>query len=505
MVFIKFHHRKRILSYRVNKSYFVRTFFIMPPVTLEGKDFSEVDKAVAQLERLGIEYVRFEQPDVHGIAYNKVVPVRHFKRFAVKGLNLCAPLIYMGPNAAIPEGIGAEMGQDGVFAGGGDMFMFPDYATMQKVPWSKENVARVLCSFKSHTDGKWADFPQTREICKGLLDRLKSEHGLDLYSTYELEFQMLKPSGDGNWEPQWKGTNICTNLRHAQHEEFMFKCEKMMHQVGVDFNTMNVEYAEGQFEFTMVPEFGIQGADNAYTFKNGMKEIAQQSGLRATFMTRPGIGAGASNGAHYNHSLWKTNEEGERVNACYDASQPNGVSDVMRHWTAGLLKHSRALCAFGSPTTNCYQRLVPHSWAPSNTTYGIQNRTCMLRWKCDDESRTYMEYRAPSAAVNPYLVIASVIAAGMDGLENPDLELLESCHAQGDGYGKENVAQLPRSLSEAIAALDADDVLKSALGEQFVSLFKMVKQDEIENIDTKFKEDEKALSQAAKDMYLEMI
>lgn len=477
--------------------------------------------AMKKLQHWGAEYVRFETPDVHGIAYNKVVPVRHFERFATDGLNMCSIMLYAGPQSAMA----AEFLQGGEFKETGypDMYLFPDLSTLKMVPWAKTKVARVLCGPKWMRNGKWEVFPQTREICKNMLKQLSEEHGLHLLSAFEFEFMLMKTrNGDADlkeaeWVPAWKGTNLFTNLYNSKNEEFVAKCEKYMHQMGVDFNTMNVEYGNGQVEWTFMPSADIKGADDAYTFKNGMKEIAQQEGRRACFMTRPfPQAAGCSNGAHFNHSLFRM-DGGKKVNVFHDPEKENGMSDIMRKWTAGLLKHGPALQAFSAPTTNCYHRVQLGSWAPVNTTHGIQNRTAMIREKVGSRNGTYLEYRSPSAAVNPYLVMAAVVAAGLDGLESPDEKwkknILSAGAVQGDAYAPEFVKpelMLPNTLQKAIDALDADDGIKAAMGAQFIQWYKFVKNDEIKTIvnttkDLPEKERDAKRAEKAREVYMEMI
>merc|ERR1711964_325544 len=408
--------------------------------------------------------------------------------------------IFLGPDSAVPEKIAGDFGKHGY----SDMYLFPDYSTLMLVPWSKNDgtqIARVLCGPKWSNEGTWEAFPQSREICKNMIRQLKEKHGLELFGCFEYEFMMQKPKDGADphtrtaeWEPLWRGVNLFQNLYNTKFQDFMFKSEKYMLDMGVDFNTMNVEYGDGMYEWTIMPQFGIKGADDAYTFKNGVKEIAQNDGYRATFMTNPNpSGGGCSNGAHYNHSLWRVNGD-KKESAFYDAEKENGVSDIMKYWTAGLLSHGQALCAFASPTTNCYERIKPHSWAPINTTYGIQNRTTMVRQKVGSPDSPYLECRSPSAAMNPYLTIAAVVAAGMDGLEKGSAndELLKLGKVVGDAYDmtEPSSLMLPTSLSDAIAALDADEVIKNAIGSQFVEWFKMTKDDELQTCEVPFQSDQ---------------
>ena len=220
-----------------------------------------------------------------------------------------------------------------------------------------------------------------------------------------------------------------------------------------------------------------------------MKEIASGRGWQATFMTKP-TSDGASSGMHFNLSLWTTAGQ----NAFYDPDAACRLSVVGRHWAAGLVRHASALTALLSPTVNCYRRLH-QSFVPDRADCRLDDRSAMVRVVTSGPRSTYVENRLPSAAANPYLVLAATAAAGIDGLVNR----LELPPEDRDGD------KLPSSLSEALTALEADTVLCDALGQQLVRWFLLVKRQlEIDTV-SRAKAEGREEMQAERELYFQFL
>lgn len=242
-----------------------------------------------------------------------------------------------------------------------------------------------------------------------------------------------------------------------------------------------MEYGQGQIEVTIKPVFGIEIADQAFTFRTTVKEFFARKGLHATFVCRPlDDTKSASNGGHFNHSLWVKNSNSG--NAFFDDGE---LSVVAHRWISGILKHSRGLQALAAPTLSCYNRVKPWSWAPINASWGKENRTAAVRTKLDGENGTYLECRAPSASASPYLLLAGVLAAGINGLTSTGR--FEQPHeSQASAYEDETLLKLPISLGESLRALEEDADLVRSLGPRFVRWFKTVKEHELnKDIDEK--------------------
>ncbi len=410
------------------------------------------------IENGTIEFIRFEQSDTHGIARSKTVPVRHFERFATKGLNFPLPTFGLdvqgdtAPNTGVLEEI--------VF---GDAYLFPDISTFQVLPWV-DKTARLLGE-PYHLDGR----PVTvapRYLAKRQLAELEAL-GYQLLSGYEYEFYLVDAA---TRKASYSGIQLFGTLPPAD-QPVIYQILRSLSSIGVDIITADLEYAPGQIEINFAPGWGIDGADRAFTFKNTIKEIAQQHGKIASFMTKPDINLSA-NGCHFNQSLW----DGER-NALFDPSREHGLSEVGAHYIAGQLAHAPALTALLSPTINCWKRFKPNAFAPTNITWGIDNRTTAIRFKAFQDERTYIENRLGSGAANPYLVLAALVAAGIDGIKR-QLELSAPIQVVADGLP--DVPQLPTHFEAALHALEQDTVIREALGEEFIQLFTSLKKYEIE-------------------------
>jgi glutamine synthetase len=194
-------------------------------------------------------------------------------------------------------------------------------------------------------------------------------------------------------------------------------------------------------------------------------------------MTKPYADQSAS-GCHYHHGLLRRDSG---ANAFADPDAEDGLSPVARHWIAGLLAHAPALTAIAAPTVNCAKRYKRYSFAPMNVTWGHEDRTAALRVKGARGAETHLENRMPCAGSNPYLVLAAVVAAGLDGVER---ELEPPPPTAAMAYADESATKLPATLDAALSAFEEDQTLGASLGEEFVKLFLAVKRHEIQKART---------------------
>ncbi|MGH9452895.1 MAG: glutamine synthetase family protein, partial [Terriglobia bacterium] len=198
--------------------------------------------------------------------------------------------------------------------------------------------------------------------------------------------------------------------------------------------------------------------------KSGIKQIASRHGLIATFMAKWNAKLPGASG-HLHQSLW---DRGHERNLFCDESNPSKISRLMRQYIAGQILLMPELTVFSCPTVNAYKRLVPGVWAPTNATWGIDNRTVALRVVAGPSPRAVrVEYRLPGADINPYLAIAASLASGLYGVEKG---LTPPDPVEGNAYEK-NAKPLPRSLDYATALLKHSKVAGQLLGEEFVDHF----------------------------------
>ena len=257
----------------------------------------------------------------------------------------------------------------------------------------------------------------------------------------------------------------------------MSELREALETMGVKIATTQPEYGSGQWELTTDPYDGVAGADVGFYVKNAVKGFLETRGYHATFMTRPTLDS-ISSGLHLNHSLWRPGTatgggrgEGEDnvlldVDSAGDGdSGLEKLSPTARHWIAGLLTHASALTALACPTLNCYRRLFGLT-APSTSIWGLEDRNALLRVRVLRGGGLFLENRLPGAAASPYLALAATVAAGRDGLERR-LQCPPPSGSNASGAG----CELPRSLAQALTALEEDQQLVELLGEDFVRCY----------------------------------
>jgi glutamine synthetase len=405
-----------------------------------------------------VEFVRFEQSDTHGISRSKTIPVAHVRGFAEAGLNFLLGQLGFDAQAGVAPNTGylEELGFP-------DSRLRPDVSTYRVLPWA-DKTARLLCE-PYHMDNRPA-MAAPRAVARKLLAELH-DAGYRLFSGFEYEFYLVQRE---TRQPPFAGIQIFATLRNNFDEPFIYQILRGMTAVGVDIITSNAEYGPGQMEINFAPEVGIEAADNAFTFKNGVKEIAHRHGYLASFMTKPYADQSA-NGCHFHQSLLDV-KTGRNAFASADAS----LTDVCRWWLGGQIAHTAALCALAAPTVNCPKRFRLYSFAPTNATWGVENRTAGVRMKDLGRPSAHIENRLPCGGSNPYLVMAGMLAAGLDGLKNKTEPPAET---KGIAYALRGVADLPTRLEQSVDALEADGALRAALGQEFIKLFVAVKRHEI--------------------------
>src|SRR5712692_1723606 len=238
-----------------------------------------------------------------------------------------------------------------------------------------------------------------------------------------------------------------------------------MPEIGVDIITSNCEYAGSQWEINFAPGKGLAGPDQAFTFKNGVKEIARNDGYIATFMSKP-FADSAGSGCHTHISLIDA-KSGK--NAFGDADDPQGINDVCRSFIAGQLRYARAVDAVIAPTVNCHRRRRKHTFSPTNISWGFEDRSALLRVKGGAAEAKHIENRAPTGLSNPYLVGAALLLAGLKGIE----EGLTPPEPSKDAPAEENpsLEPLPSSLPEALGELESEPASKEFFGEEFLKAY----------------------------------
>lgn len=420
---------------------------------------ARVEAFAEDLGKKGIKYVRFELPDLHGISRCKVVPIQNASAYAKQGLNLYGGTLALDTGSRVVPG--ARYHEQVKYR---DQLLYPDLDTVTTVPWCQDT-AKVIC------DTEWLHGEPLRAAPRYVLRRLLAmaeRMGYTVMMGHEYEFYVLHADTK---EPLFGPLHIFNSVRN-QWAPFIDDLLESLQATGLDVITHNCEYGPSQFEINYKAASGLRAADNAFTFKNAVKEFVHRAGYHATFMTKPWPDLPGS-GCHLHISLW---DKKTGTNAFVAPRDKVGLSDLAKGFTQGQLVHGRAAMALLNPTPNCYHRLKPHTFAPSNISWGMGDRTAMIRIIATDDDRTHIEHRAASGMSNPYLVAAGVLAAGLLGVK---AKLGLQPESKGVAEEDASCPTLPQSLDEALDALAEDKEFRRLLGKEFFEVFTTVKRFEL--------------------------
>ena len=421
---------------------------------------ASIDKVLAGWKEHGIRNVRFELPDMHGTSRSKIVPIDHAAAYAKNGLNMYGGAAVLDSRSDVVPG--TLYNEEVAYA---DQLLHPDPSTAAVVPWA-EATARFIC------DASWADgrplAASPRHVFRRVLDRC-NQLGYEAVIGMESEFYLLDPE---THKPLFSGYHIFNSVRNT----WVPAIERIVDQMrdfGIDIITANCEYAGSQWEINYSPGRGMAGPDRAYSFKNGVKEIARREGLLASFMSKP-FGDSAGCGAHAHMSLLRLDGG---ANAMAEDGAEFGLSAVGRQFVAGQLRHAASTYALLAPTINCLKRRRRHTFSPTNVSWGPEDRSAFVRIKGGSAERRHIENRAPSGLANPYLACAALLASGLLGIADKlELEPPARPPAEED----ESRPKLPTTLEESISLLEANDRITELLGKEFVTAYTVMRRYELQ-------------------------
>ncbi|WP_018922460.1 type I glutamate--ammonia ligase [Salsuginibacillus kocurii] len=355
-----------------------------------------------------------------------------------------------------------------------DMYLYPDLDTWVIFPWTPEKgkVARLICDVYKPSEKPGGEPTPFAGDPRGILKRVLKQAEEMGYTAFNIgpepEFFLFKndEKGEPTLELNDKGgyfdlapTDLGENCRRdivLELEDMGFEIEASHHEVAPGQHEIDFEYADA-----------ITACDNIQTFKLAVKTIARKHGLHATFMPKPLFGVNGS-GMHCNMSLF----EGEKQNAFYDESTETQLSETAMQFMAGILEHADAFTAITNPIVNSYKRLVPGYEAPVYVAWSLKNRSPLVRVPNSRGLSTRIEARSPDPAANPYLAMAAMLAAGLDGIKNkkaaPEATDRNIYVMSEEERQEEGIKALPATLKEAIDSLKQNEVLVNAIGEHAI-------------------------------------
>ncbi len=403
-----------------------------------------------------IKYFMISYTDLFGAQRAKLVPSQAIADMAKDGAGFAGFATWLDLTPAHP-----------------DLFAIPDAAAAIQLPWKKEVAWVAADCFMEEKPVQQAP----RNVLKVLVAKAAAK-GLRVKTGVEPEFFLITPDGGKISDEYDTAEKPCYDQQALmrRYDVIAEICDSML-ELGWKPYQNDHEDANGQFEMNWEYDDALVTADKHSFFKYMVKSIAEKHGLRATFMPKPFKGL-TGNGCHCHISVW---DKAGKTNAFADPKMDFGLSTQGRHFLGGIMKHASALAAITNPTVNSYKRInAPRTvsgatWAPNSVTWTGNNRTHMVRVPGPGR----FELRLPDGAVNPYLLQAIIMAAGLDGLETKadpgkhhDIDMYQQGHLVKDA------PKLPLNLLDALRAFEQDTGLQAALGEEFSKAYLKLKRQE---------------------------
>ena len=403
---------------------------------------------INMIDEEGVEFIRLQITDIFGRLKNIAVTPGQMEKvfknkYAFEGSSVFGDMYYYDDN----------------------LYLYPILDTFMILPWRPQQgkVAKIVCDV-CYEDGTPFEL-SSRYILKNAL-KAASEKGYRALVDPECEFFLFHTDENG----------LPTTQSHEQAgyldvgpvdfgENARRDIVLMLEEMGFEIESSHHEHAPAQHEVDFKEEEAMRTADNIETFRFAVRSIAKRFGLYATFMPKPKADV-AGSGMHTNINIFKSNRSVFR-------NEDGSATDEAYYFIGGILKHAKALSAIANPTVNSYKRLILGTDEINKITWAEKGERSLVKLsKTMDEIK--VELRFPDGASNPYLLLATCIAAGVDGIENkinPGKDI--------NSAGKDAVYEtLPENLRDAIDELNKDELIKGVLGEEFVNIYSQIKCEE---------------------------
>lgn len=420
--------------------------------------FDDLKKDVADGR---IDTVLACQVDMQGRLMGKRFQAEYFIESAYKETHSCNYLLATDMEMETVSGYKSTSWEKGY----GDYTMKPDLSTLRRVPWL-EGTALVLCDMLDHhTHDEVPHSP--RAILKKQVARLEAM-GMKAYMASELEFFLFDQTYDDARMSGYRDLQLVSGYNEDYHifqttkeEDVMRAIRKGLQAAGIPVENSKGEASAGQEEINVRYADALTMADRHAIIKNACKEIAWSRGKAITFLAKWHYNAAGSS-SHIHQSLWTSDG---KTPLFFDENGEHGMSSTMKHYMAGLLSHASEITYFLAPYINSYKRFMAGTFAPTKAIWSKDNRTAGYRM-CGEETKAIrVECRVGGSDLNPYLAMAALLAAGIDGIEKK-MELEPAF--TGDAYGAQGVREIPRTLRAATEALSGSAMLREAFGSDVI-------------------------------------
>lgn len=427
-----------------------------------GTDETRFQEVFRRIHESKIDYVRCQFVDFIGVGRGRTVRREYLSQVMGKGL----PFAQVNNTVDIDD-------MESDFAYGsqaGDFWAVPDPASFTVLPYATAT-GHMFVDLVGKDGTPWPTCQRT--ALRRLSEAVNQEIG-----TARLGFEQegyLLHNESGRYVPVHQGKQFTSELLDAE-DRFLSDLGMALVTMGIPLEKMTAEGGLGMYEVNFGAAEPVLAADQYFRFKQAFRAVARQHGHIGSFMPKP-FAQGTGAGLHVHISLMN-DETGQDVLG--DPTDPLGLSPLGRHFVGGLLAHAPAIVAFGSPSVNSYKRLQPGTWSPTHATFGLGNRSVMVRIvenRTDSRVRPVqrLEIRSPDGTCNPYALGSVLLAAGLDGVRrhlDPGSPMeADVSRLNAEELNARAARPLPRTLDRALDELAADDVIHNFIGRQIIDAF----------------------------------
>ncbi len=430
-------------------------------------------QALAAADQAGINHIQLELIDPVGIGRGVLLAREYLERALTRGVNFSVTTVGVDLDSNIVR--------DALGVQAGDFWALGDPATFVPIPWL-EHTAHVFADLTTVDGQPWEGCPRERLRRQETL--LAAELGVASLG-FEQEGSLVTREAGRPPKRPYNGHFFNFDILSAEHP-FLSELFSALREIGIEPEKVRAENQFGQIELNT--RFGppLQAVERHWLFKQAFRQIARRHGYIGSFMPKLFLDAQGS-GLHLHIGM--TDADGRDL--FYDPNDARGLelSDAGWHFLGGLLEHSAAILAIGSPTVNSYKRLQPGTWSPSHLGFAMGNRSVFVRVV---ESRPNapggaspkrLELRSPDGTCNAYLLAIAVLAAGRDGVRRglvpgPNLTGRDTAEMTAEERERYGARFLPRTLDEALDGLEADTLILDALGPVLSEAFLAAKRSE---------------------------
>ncbi|KAM0938868.1 putative glutamine synthetase [Dioscorea sansibarensis] len=445
--------------FRQNSLRFYNMNHVIGSISCKNSEPGKSESRIAPSD--DIVFVRLMWIDTSGQHRCRVIPAKRFYE-VVKNNGVGLTVVSMGmPSFTDAPADGTNL------TAVGEIRLVPDLSTKHTIPWTKHEEI-VLGDMYTQAGEPWEYCP--RDTLRRVAKIMKDEFNLVVNAGFENEFYLLKNvirDGKEEWAP-FDLTPYCTSSAFDSASSILQEVNFCLRTLEISVEQLHAESGKGQFEIVLGHKACTLSADHLAFTREVIRSVARKHGLLATFVPKYSLDDYGS-GSHVHLSLGK---DGKNVFMGSESSKTeNGMSEIGEKFMAGIFHHLPSILAFIAPLPNSYDRIQPNTWCGAYYCWGKDNKEAPIRTSSppgvSSDIVTNFEMKSFDGCANPHLGLASIVAAGIDGLRR-NLTLPKPIESNPSGY-ESKLKRLPKELQESVDALDQDQILKDLIGHKVVS------------------------------------